>query len=357
MRFALASLLTLFASITSCGRPYDLGGGGSTTTSAGGSGGASSTTSSSSSTTITTSSTSSQSSSSSSGVIDAGPTGPTALTIVNGINDYPAVRLCFLPGDAPWPADPAGLAFAASAVVSPLDATIPIDGDVTPWVIAGDLTQTAGKTCTQILASAGDDAGANGILARPLALIPKVVWASNKSLLMVPNGCVGGPGHDDANGKNACGSGYSASSPTASVTLVSMSRIEDPSHVSFQVASASPALPELDYRVLPNLTSATPIPIVASLTQGAIGPNPPFAALTANELGALDGVQIQTYTAGTSFMSSAVPLSEVLSHGGVGAAEIANGGSVVLVAVGAAPGLPTGGFWHGLTYTMVKASP
>jgi len=345
-------LVALLAAIAAagCGRPHDLGvtsssssssgaGGATSSTGSGGAGGA----------------TSSSSSGSGGAVVDAGPSGPTELTIVNGINDYPAVRLCFLPGDTPWPAATSGLAFAGSEVVALPASAIPADSDVTPWVIAGDLAQTGGKTCAQILALAATDAGAPSVLAQPLAVIPKQIWDSKKSLLMVPHGCVGS--HDDPNATLACGAGYTPSTPTAGMTLVAMSRQEDPGHVSLQVVSASPAFPEIDVKLLPNLTDATPVLMVSALTQGAIGPAPPFAAMTLAELGPLDGVQIQTYNPGTTSLSSAEALSDVFAHGGVGQAAVVNGARLVLVAVGSGPGLPAGGFWHKLTYAIVAADP
>ena len=351
---SLALAVSVLASIAACsGRPFDLGGGGSTTTMSA-TGGASSTTSATGGSASSSSSSSASSSSSSgAGGADAGPTGPTTLTVVNGLNDYPAIRICFVPDDNPWPSAATGLPFAAAQAVTPLDTTIPTGGDVTPWIIAGDLTQTAGKTCAQILALANDDAGATGLLARPLAVIPKVVWSSQKSLLMVPYGCLGGPGHDDPN--NVCGNGYAAATGNATVALVSMSRVEDPNHVSLQAVSASAPLPEVDVRVLPNLTGATAIGVAYGLTKGAIGPTPPFTQLTLNEYGALDGVQIHTYTPGTSSMSSSVLLPEILANGGVASSAIDNGARLVLVAVGAAPGVPAGDFWHAFTYVMVKA--
>lgn len=357
----LRSLLRFLALSTAiaaigCGRQHDLGAGGSspTSTSTGGAGGA--TSSSSAGSTGGAGGATSSSSSSSTGGIDAGPPGPTELTIVNGINDYPAIRLCFLPGNTPWPAAATGLAFAGSQVVSPLAAAIPTGGDVTPWVIAGDLAQTSGKTCTEILALASG--GAPAVLAQPLAVIPKSVWASNKSLLMVPNGCLGGPGHDDPSAKLACGSSYSAATPTAGVTLVAMSRIQDPNHVSLQVASASPAFPEMNVGVLPNLTDATPITMVSSITQGAIGPLPPFDQLTDSGFGPLDGAQIQTFNPNNpSTPSSSTTFAAIFANGGVPQAAFVNGASFVLVAVGAAPGISAANFWHELTYAMVAADP
>lgn len=331
-----------------CGRAHDLGSDTTTTTTmaAGGMGGA-------------TSSASSAASSSSTGGAGGGgivePPGPTELTVVNGINDYPSVRLCFLPNDTPWPSAPAGLPFAGSQVIAPLSSALPASGDVTPWVIAGDLTQAAGKTCTQILAIAGGGAGA--LVARPLAVIPEAVFAANRSLLLVPNGCVGGNGHDDPSAKQACGMGYDANTPTATVALAAMSRLGTPGKVSFQVASASPALPEVDVKIVPNVMMAMPATIAPSISQGAIGPLPPFDMFSPAELGPPDGVQIQTFTPGSQYMTSAVPLSDVFANGGPGAAAVTAGARLALVAVGSAPGLPAAKWWHGLTYAMVKREP
>ena len=80
----------------------------------------------------------------------AEPSGPTQLTIVNGVNDYDAIRICFLPypaGDPaalPWPSEAAGLPFARAVVVKPIDTAIPANQDVRPHIIAGDLTRIIG---------------------------------------------------------------------------------------------------------------------------------------------------------------------------------------------------------------------
>ena len=350
---ALPLALALFAA-AACGRSHDLGVQPSTSASAGsasssaGSGGAGGapTASAVSSGTGATGGT---------GGVDAGPTGPTELTVVNGVNDYPAVRFCFLPGDAPWPAETAGLPFAGSQVAAPLSGPIPAGADVTPWVIAGDLTMTAGKTCTEILALASGAAAP--IVAQPLAVIPKGVFDSHKSLLLVADGCLGGPGHDDPSAVTACGAGYGSQSPTAGVVLVSMSRVKDTGHVSLQVVSASTALAKSDVSLVPNLMGAMAKVVAPALSQGAIGPTPPFAAYTATELGPLDGVKIQTFLPGTAYMQSSLTLDKVLAGSSLGAAAFVNGASLVLVAVGSDPNLPAGGFWHAFTYVLVKAEP
>lgn len=353
-RCALTLALAL-ALGAACGRSHDLGvqsstssssGAGSASSSAGsgGAGGAS-----------PTSVASSGTGTGGIGGVDAGPPGPTELTVVNGVNDYPAVRFCFLPGDAPWPAETAGLPFAGSRVAAPVSGPIPAGADVTPWVIAGDLTTTTGKTCTEILALASG--AAPPIVAQPLAVIPKGVFDSHKSLLLVADGCLGGPGHDDPSAVTACGAGYTSQTPTAGVVLVSMSRVKDTGHVSLQVVSASTALAKSDVSIMPNLMGAMAKVVAPALSQGAIGPTPPFAAYTATELGPLDGLKIETFLPGTAYMQSAITLDKVLAGSSLGAAAFVNGASLVLVAVGSDPGLPVGGFWHAFTYALVKAEP
>jgi hypothetical protein len=351
-RLHVALLVALAAA--GCGREHVLG---STSSSSSGSGGAGGAPSSSSAGSGGAPATSSSGGTGGAGGSIVEPAGDTKLTIVNGIIDYPAIRLCFLPGDAPWPADAAGLPFAGSAVVASISSALPTSADVTPWVIAGDLTQTAGKTCAQILAVAGANAdGGPPLVARALAVIPSLVWDSHRSLLLVPDGCLGGPGHDDPSAKLACGQGYTPATPTAGVTLVGMSRLQS-SNVSLQAASASPALPELDVSLVPNLMGAMPVVVAPALSPGAIGPKPPFTALTLNGLGPLDGVQIQTFAPGTTTASSTTLFSDVFAHGGPGGVILSNGDDATLVAVGAAPGLPTAQWWHALTFALVASDP
>jgi hypothetical protein len=286
------------------------------------------------------------------------PPGPTRLTVVNGINDYDAVLLCFLPGEAPWPAAAGGLPFAAAQAVD-LTSAIPQGADVTPWVVAGNLGVIAGKTCTDTIALAQptDGGPAPPIVAAPLGVIPKAVLATPRSLLLVPTGCMGGPGHDNAGAVGGCGMGYSSQTPTTSVVFLGMSRITDPKHVALQVVSASPALPLMDVRILPNVMNAMEVDVAPSLSQGAIEPFPPFVGLTLTAFGQLSGVQIRTYQPQTTNPLSTTNLNDVLSASAVGTAGFINGAGLVLVAVGATPGAAAGPFWHPLTYALIKADP
>ena len=352
-------LLLLALAAAGCGRSHDLGV--VTTTSTASSSSSAATTSTGTGGTGGAGGATASSSSSGTGGVDAGPPGATKLTVVNGINDYPSVRFCFLPGDTPWPDLASGLPFADGQAIPLGTGPITGDTDVTPWVIAGDLDQIDGKTCTQILALAtpgGDGGLPPPVIAQALAVIPKLVFDSHKSLLLVADGCLGGGDHDDASAVSACGTGYTSQNPTAGAFVVSMSRVVDPVHLSLQVVNGSTALPESDVKILPNLTTgATDSLIVGSLSQGAIGPTMPFAKLGVPDLGPLAGVKLETYVPGSSSMQSTVALGDILANGPFGASALADGEDFVLVAVGSSPSLPAGGFWHAFTYAMVLSDP
>jgi hypothetical protein len=345
---ALAAALLAPLVVIACGRGRDLGV--DTSTSAAGVGGATT------STHTGTGGATTTTSGTGGGPVE--PTGPTRLTVVNGINDYDTVRFCFLPGDTPWPAAAGGMPFAAGQAVN-LAADLPQGTDLTPWVIAGDLSATAGKTCTEILALAqpADGGPAPPVVAALLGIIPKGVLTSDRSLLFVATGCMGGPGHDDGNAASGCGMGYSSQAPTTGVVFLAMSRITDPKHVALQVVSASPALPLMDVRLLPSVMKATEASVAPSLPQGGIEPSPPFRSLDLAAFGQLGSVQIKTYPPGTPSPSSTTNLSDVLSASTVGTAGFVDGAGLVLVAVGATPGAAPGPFWHKLTYALIKADP
>ena len=336
-----------FLAAAGCAPSRDLGVGGSSGT---GAGGATTTTTTTSGTTTTTTGTG--------GGGPVEPSGPTALTVVNGINDYDAVQMCFLPGDTPWPAAPGGLGFGAGQAVD-IATALPANTDVTPWVVAGNLAATAGMTCTQILALAQpvDGGAAPPVVAAPLGVVSKGVLASNRSLLLVPMGCMGGMGHDSSTATTGCGQGYTSLTPTTGVVFLAMSRITDPKHVSLQVVSASVTFPTMDFRLEPSVSAAPEVVVAPMLPQGAIGPYPPQDSLTLDDFGPLATVQLRTYASGNTSPTSTVMLSQPLAASTVGAAGFVNGAGLVLVAVGGTPGAAAGSFWHALTYALIAANP
>lgn len=346
-----------------CGRDHDLG----VTSGAGGAASSSSKASSghggASGTSVT---------SSSSGMTPE-PDGPTKLTIVNGVNDYGAIRVCFEPypdGDptlTPWPSAAAGMPFARAAVITPISPTLPAGKDIQPVILAGDLSTIAGKTCAEALALAGSGGGGAGggdaggppppIVATPLGVIPAAVFTEPRSILLVPFGCLGGPGHAGPSATLGCGSAYSPSNPTADLVVLGMSRIADGQHINLQVVNASAALQPSDVRLRTGFDTGMEWQIAPMLPTGAIAPKPPFHLVSVANIGPLDKTTVKTYLPGQMFQTSATPLPDAINNGLVTQAEIVDGTDLVLVAVGAYPGVNAMDFWHKLTFTLVKADP
>lgn len=359
------ALLFLATALGACARDHELGVG---TASASGTGGANA------SSTGSTPATSSASSTGSGTGGNIEPPGPTRVTVVNGVNDYDAIRICFLPypaGDPaamPWPAAASGLPFARAAVLD-LAVDIPANTDVRPTIFAGDLSKIAGKTCEQAIALAGSGGGGGGggdagaapapIVAAALAVLPAPVFISEKSLLLAPIGCMGGPGHEGGSATLACGLSYTPSTPTVDLLAIGMSRITVSSHLALQVVNASVALQASDIGITPSIQNAMNQPLATALPTGGIEPKPPFTKLTVNELGSLGEVAIKTFPAGqgTMFPTSNTPLGEAFQNGSVASSQLENGSGYVLVAVGSFPNIPAGAYWHKLTYSLIKANP
>ena len=314
-----------------------------TTTGSGGSGGAATTTSS--------------SGGAGTGGVDAGPPGPTELTIVNGVADYDAIRICFVPypegpGGMPWPAATTGLAFAGARVIDRIDEVIPSDVDVRAHVLAGDLSETSGKSCDEILAL-----NEPGLVVAPLAVLPASVFKSGRSVLFVPTGCLGGPGHTDPGEVLGCGLNYTESTPTPGLVVLGMGREKDPSSVSFQVVHASAAMPVVDVGITPGFDASPESKLAGELSIGAIDPQPPFTGLSFAELGILSQVKLKTYSPGDPYPTSALLLQSVFANDGLGESDVVNGEGFVFVAVGGYPGVPAGPWWNAHTYVLVRADP
>jgi hypothetical protein len=350
---ALAATAAL-STLPACGRDHVLGvtGGTGSADGAGGAGGAGST----------------SGLGAGGGEVDAGPPMPTALTIVNGINDYDHIRVCFLPypgGDpkiTPYPEAPAGLAFAGAAVISLAD-TVVLGKDTQPVIFAGDLTRIAGKTCDEATALATPmeafDAGSpTPLVSFALPVLPASVFDSHRSVLLVPYGCLGGPGHDWPNARLACGEGYAEGKPTAGLVALGMTRKSDPKHLLFQAVNASAALAPSDIHLTSGLTSGMSWRIAPSLATGSIGLSPPLAAITSSGLGPIDKATINVFPPNQTMTPSAtIPLAKGFTSGAVSATDLRDGAAVVLVGVGAAAGVAAGPLWHALTFALVKADP
>ena len=290
------------------------------------------------------------------------PAGTTKLTIVNGIVDWDGIRLCATPypagGDSqPWPVNDA-VGFARSRVIDPPTTLVPSDSDVELHVIGGDLAQSYGQSCNDLLAlpPPADDAGAPLLIAS-LGVIPSSVWATERSLLLVPYGCLGGPDHSAWFETQVCGAGYVAGSPNVGLAAVAMSRITDADRVSWQFVDAVPAIVQAQLRMHAGIEAATGYLVTQYWSLGGIAPYPPWTQFSLSQLGSLPDAAVGILSTSPSFPSTEVTLGAALGNSDLTVSDIVDGAGLVLVAVGAAPTEPDGPWWHGLTLTMVRADP
>jgi len=289
------------------------------------------------------------------GVVE--PEGSLRITVANGVVDQPAVQLCFIPypqgGGSidPWPSG--GMPFGRAATVEDPAAVAPPGVDVFVHAVGGDLGAVAGASCDELTSGAAP----LGVSVAPLALIPAAVFEANKSLLLVPAGCMGGDGHEDEQQEQACGAGYSLESPNPTIVGVSMSRIQNPGRVGFQVVQASAAASIFDVYLTRGFPGSTDTLLGPLLSFGAILPYPPFAAYTAADLGPVAEVMLTTFLENSAVPTSEISLGDVLTNSGLAADDVGGGQGHVLVAVGAAPGAPSGSWWHDFGYVLIPVDP
>jgi hypothetical protein len=282
------------------------------------------------------------------------PAGPTRLTVVDGIVDQPAVRLCFVAypsgagASAPWP-DPAGLAFAQGAAVGDPSALVPPGTDVQLFVLGGDLTGTAGLGCDAIV-------GARGAswIARSLGVLPASFFTEPKSLLLVPHGCLGS--HADPSAPQACGAGYDPKAPAAGLVAGFLSRLVEIGQVSLQFVHAAPAMVEVELRLRSGPTSVA-LTVVPSWTLGAITPFPPYTKLSAATFAVATEPTLEVATSTVSQPLDATSFAKAFAASELAPSDVENARGYAFVAVGAAPGFVAPPPFRPYTYTVVRADP
>jgi hypothetical protein len=195
------------------------------------------------------------------------------------------------------------------------------------------------------------------IVAGAMPILPASVFTSDKSLLLTFFGCVGGSGPLDGTQGLGCGFSYTPETPTASLTLVAMSRKKLSDRVALQFVHASAAMQPSDIRVTPGYDGQTDVPVVKALGLGGLGPKPPFVALTRNDYGSLTKVALKTFAPNDIYATSALFIQDAFVNGGIPDTKFEDGSSFTLVAIGGYPGVVSQSFWRPFTYTMVASDP
>jgi hypothetical protein len=320
------------------------------------------------------------------------PTGRSVTSFFHGIVDAPRVVFCFARHDEATPelvGDPmpsGGLAYASSFALETIDGidleTVP----VLPYVIAGELELVEGATCEEAVARARDEmaavepvalgrgeggaggepgSGGSGGEANPpepprlrvaaLPEIPAPALAQGYSSLYVADGCLGGPAFAHARAEAACGPGYSPRSPTASATLVTLSRARADGMLALQALHASLASPVLSVSSAPPDTALQPSVFVAyDLHRGVILPRQPQAMLTVTDYGIQSpGWQARASSNGTPVIGER--WVEVRERAGI--AEVEAGRGYTLVVVGPPGDIGSRGFWNRAAIGLVDNDP
>lgn len=285
------------------------------------------------------------------------PEVPTRFTFVNGVVDAPKIRFCFSPypggalDRAPFPAG--GLVFGTSFSAPVGTADIPAS-DALVQVVAGDVP--TGTTCADL---AADPTAFPDLTILEMGLVPKSALEMKRSFLVVANGCIGGITHTDAAEKQICGATYTPTDPTPGLAILGMSLLDDEKHVAIQYVNAVAAMPKANVWIQPSFSGVMPIPIVNGGPFGGSAPYPPNFALEVSEIGSVAGAAIGTAVNPSPTPTGSVPLSTALAASGLGNEAVANGKSLVLVGVGAAPGTmpaPAPDAWW-KAYTVVAVDP
>lgn len=294
--------------------------------------------------------------SSGSGGATTEPEGATTLTVVNGIVDYAAVRLCFTPfpegpnpAIQPWPQAATGLPFARGATV-PVDTRLPTASDVEVWAIGGQLELAGGSDCATLTSAAPE-----GLVARSLGVLPASALVEPKSLVLVTSGCLGARKHGGPSQELACGVGYTHKTPTASMIAGFLSRINNPNAVSLQFIQAGRALDQVNLRLTPGKNGATASNVANKWSWGAIVPFPPLDEFSRDALGDLSQAKLDMYPSSGSTIVYTSTIQQTLESSSVQIDDIKNGSNLVVVGVGAAPSLGEGSWWNTYRMTTINA--
>lgn len=283
------------------------------------------------------------------------PPGPPQLTFVNGTVDEDAIRVCFVPYPAgagsenPWP-DGDRVPFARAEVI-PIDEVIPGGTDVEVVLLAAPLASTDGRSCAELI-----DTPPLGVLPRSVGVLPQSVFATEKSILLVSAGCVGGRDHEAPEQEQICGPGYAPDLPNATLVAGFMSRLSDASKIPLQFVQASAGLAEVQLRVQPG-NGGTAQAVVTEWTFGAIAPYPPYMGLGTDGLGSLGSSSIDLVTTGSSSPFSSIAWAQAFDNGTIAESDVQNGVGVTFIGVGPSAAIGAQDWWNGFTYTAVRSDP
>lgn len=287
------------------------------------------------------------------------PPGPLVLTMVNGMPDAPAIRLCFVPVEdgveaplaaSPLPNKPEGLAYGASMVLTALEGVELSEASLRPYVLSGALPEDE-ATCAELLAAERE-----GLVVSPLPVLPAGTFAEGRSALLVTKGCAGGPEKSAPGQDLVCGAGYSPDSPTAGMVLVAMSRSSPGEGIGLQAVHAFATSSALGIEISPGSGLASLV-VTPSLAEGTIAPKSAPASYAQSSFGTLPKEASIVVKDAQNSELGRISLGVALDHGGMKAADFTQGRTFTLVGIGPQPTIGEGPWWKAFTFVAVENSP
>jgi hypothetical protein len=330
---------------------------------------------------------------------------------VNGVTDAPWISLCFSKvkngvegavGGSPFP--PGGLSYANSLTADAIPGASIESDAVRPYVVAGAPDAISGLDCASLVVIAGAfggppdatpasssdaslDAGSGdggdasadarsdadgsrdaarseagggppspvpvpipNVRVSALSVIPAGTFNAEEHYLFGLAGCLGGPGIRDPSELSVCGEDFSATHPTLTPVLVTLSRIVTDGYVGLQFVDATPAVRAADLRL--TWLGVTPVSVVKNVVRGAIRPIPPYAARTTGQLGPSDSDRIQIFADASEKPIYDEPWSKTFAVGGIPAVQ--NGHDYTLLLIGPYPGFSAREWWNDPSVTIVE---
>jgi hypothetical protein len=333
------------------------------------------------------------------------PSGPVAVSFLNGVTDAPSVSFCFAkmesgvesaPRGRPFPAET--LSYGKTITVASVPGVNFSADALRPYVIAASPDAISGLDCSSIMviarvpepprlpprtldgsldghvsdATASDapndgDAARDGVVgpvpvppedtdprvptirAFPLPVIPAGTFVAERHYLFGLAGCMGGPGIRDPSEKSVCGESFSSTNPTLTPVFVTLSRIVTKDHVALQFVNASSAVRAADVRLAAK--SLNPLSLAKNVVRGAIRPIPPNASRSAGQYGSTNEDRIQLFADGSTKPIYDEAWSKTLDSGGI--PSLADGHAYTLLLIGPYPGFSKREWWNDPTVTII----
>lgn len=288
------------------------------------------------------------------------PDGPSVFTLLNGIPNARAIRVCFEAetgdgfeptGGEPLPTDPAGLAYGRSLSSDTVPGVDLEAQSVRPVVFSGELQLIDGESCEELQSPPA------GVGRTELQVIPAGTLARGRSVLLVAAGCVDTSEPDPENAADVCGGDFTGPDGNATLLVASMERTPVGDAMGLQVFAGSVASGPLTVDQLTAFPAMSTV-LVSKIETGEIAPRPPSDDLSVGDLGtSVEENTLRVFGDTASEPVVVVPLADALERGGLSIDSLEDGRNYTVVFYGPRPSLEAGSWFKAFSVTVVASDP